>query len=132
MATFDGNGGSVSFNATVIGELTAWTLDAEVDVLDDTVMGDNWETKKGGRGKWSGGATAFLDYDDAQQAAIIADIAVADPTGDSVAMIYLVATAKTFTGNMIVSGFSVSQPKDGVVEVTFNFVGNGALSMTWS
>ena len=132
MTTFDGNDGSVSFNATVIGELTAWTLDAEVDILDDTVMGDAWETKKGGRGKWNGSATAYLDYLDAQQGAIIADIAVATPTGDSVAMIYLVAASKTFTGNCIVSGFSVSTPKDGIVEVTFNFVGNGALSMTWS
>lgn len=132
MTTYDGNGGSVSFDASTVVEITDWTLDAEVDILDDTVMGDNWETKKGGRGKWSGSASGYLDYDGVGQGAIIADLTVADPPGTAVAGIFVVATGKTFTGSMIASGFSVSQPKDGIVTVSFNFVGTGALAMTWT
>ena len=132
MATYHGMNGSVSFNATVIGELKSWTLNAEVDIIPDTAMGDDWETVKGGLGRWSGTAVAHLDYDDAQQAAIIADIAVATPTGDSVAMIFLVATGKTFTGNALVQSFAITQNMGDIVEVTFNFTGNGALAVTWA
>ncbi len=132
MATFKGSAGSVSFAATVIGELKAWTLSTEVDLLVDIAMGDKWDTQVGGIARWNGSATAHLDYDDAQQAAIIVDIMAATPTGDSVAMIFLVATGKTFTGNALVQSVSITQTIGEIVEVTFNFVGNGALAPTWA
>jgi hypothetical protein len=95
-------------------------------------MGDDWVTAKGGIGSWSGTATAYLDYDDAQQAAAIVDILATSPSGDSVALVFLVATGKTFVGNALVSNVSINGDKDGLFEVSFNFTGNGQLVPSWT
>ena len=132
MATYPGKDGSVSFNATVIGELKSFTLNSEVDIMDDTAMGDDWETKVGGLGRWNGSATCHLDYSDSTQALIIADILVSAPTGDSVAMVFTIATGKTFVGNALVQSIAITGDTGSIVEATFNFVGNGSLTPTWA
>lgn len=132
MATYAGKEGSVTFATTAIGELTGWTLNAEVEMLDDTVMGDDWKTVKGGLGSWSGTATGYLDYGNAQQAAAIVDIMVASPTGDSVALVFLAATGKTFLGSALVSNVSIDASKDNIIGVGFTFTGNGQLTVSWA
>jgi len=132
MTTYAGKEGSVTFAGTAIGEAHSWTLNADVEMLDDTVMGDDWKTVKGGLGSWSGTATAYLDYDNAQQAAAIVDILVASPTGDSVALVFLTATGKTFLGSALVSNVSFDASKDGLVGVSFTFTGNGQLTVSWA
>jgi predicted secreted protein len=132
MATYAGKEGSVTFAGTAIGETTGWTLNATVDLLDDTVLGDDWKTVIGGLGSWSGTATGFIDYDNAQQAAAIVDIMASSPSGDSVALVFLVATGKTFGGNALVSNIDFDLSKDGVAGFTMTFTGNGALTPSWA
>lgn len=132
MTTYPGQNGSVSFNASVIAELKSWTLECSNEILDDTSMGDDWRTHVGGLGSWGGTATAHLDYDGVGQGAAIDELATASPAGTARALIFLVATGKTFTGNCLITSFSVNQTMGDIVEVTFDFTGTAALSMTWT
>lgn len=132
MATYAGKEGSVTFGGSAIGEMTGWTLNTTVDLLDDTVLGDDWKTYKGGLGSWTGTATGHIDYDDAQQAAAIVDIMASSPSGDSVALVFLVASGKTFGGNALVSNIDIDLSKDNVVGVAFTFTGNGSLTPSWA
>ena len=132
MTTYAGKEGSVTFGGTALGEMTQWNLTTEIDILDDTVLGDDWKTVKGGLGSWSGTATGFIDYDDAQQAAATVDIMATSPSGDSVALVFLVATGKTFAGSALVSNISIDLSKDGIVGVSFTFTGNGQLVPAWA
>ena len=132
MATYAGKEGSVTLAGTAIGELIEWTLNTEVEILDDTVMGDDWKTIKGGLGSWSGTGRAYLDYGNAQQAAAIVDIMATSPSGDSVALVFLVATGKTFAGSGLVTAISINASKDNVVDVSFTFTGNGQLVPSWT
>jgi hypothetical protein len=101
-------------------------------MLDDTVMGDDWKTVKGGLGSWEGTATGYIDYGDTAQAAAIVDILATSPSGDSVALVFLVATGKTFVGSALVSNVAIDASKDGVCGVSFTFTGNGSLTPTWA
>ena len=133
MTTYHGNGGSVTFATNAIGELVSWTLETSVPLVDDSAMGDVWGTVKAGSpATWSGTAVAHIDYDDTAQAAIIADIMNATPSGDSIAMEFLVATAKAFDGNAIVNSVSINQSRTDIVDVTFSFTGNGQLVPDWT
>ena len=131
MATYVGRDGSVSFAASLVGELKSWTLTSDVEIMPDTAMGDVWQTVVGGVASWTGSATAHIDYDSNQKNAID-DIINATPSGDSVAMIFLVATGKTFTGNALVSSVAMSATMGDIIEVVLNFTGNGALAPTWA
>lgn len=132
MASYKGTGSSITLGGSALGESISWNLNSSIDLLDDTVLGDLWKSFKGGLAKWSGEVSGFVDYDDAQQKIAIDDILAATPTGDTVAMIFLVATGKTFGGNAICSAITMNASKDNVVEISFTFTGIAALTPTWA
>ena len=132
MTTYAGKEGSITFAGTAIGEMTSWNLNVSAEMLDDTVLGENWKTVKGGLGSWDGSCSGFLDYGNAQQAAATVDLMATSPSGDSVALVFLVATGKTFAGSRLVSSMSINASKDNVVEMSFNFTGNGQIVPTWA
>ena len=132
MATYKGKEGSVTFAAGVVGEVKSFNVNSEVEILDTTAMGDDWETKDGGVGRWTAQVTAHLDYDDVAQKAMIDDIMVAAPTGEAIACEFLIATGKLFGGNAIVQSVGITQQLGAIVEVAISLVGTGALTPTWA
>jgi len=132
MATYSGIGGDCTFAANGFGELQSWEINATAEILDDTEMGDKWTTAKGGLASWTGSAVMRVDYDDTAQAAAIVDVLQATPSGDSVALVFQVASGKTFGGNALVSGVQIGGDKGGYFEATLSFTGNGALTPTWA
>jgi hypothetical protein len=133
MANFRGMDGSVRFSANVVGEVKDWQMTASIEELDDTVMGDSWATVVGGISRWTGTATAQLDYGDTLgQKAIIDKLLIATPASGSTALELRVSTTKFFSGNALLSGVNISSGLGQIVMVTFNFTGNGALTPTWS
>lgn len=130
MSTFRGMDGSATIAGGAIANITNFECDANVEILDSTVMGLKWRTVKGGMGKWSGSVKCLLDYVTGQKTFIDA-IAAATPAGVSAALVLTIATGKTLSGNALLSGFRISQPVNGQVEVEFNFEGDGALAIAW-
>lgn len=133
MANFRGMDGSIRFAANVVAEIKEWALNATIEELDDSVMGDNWATVVGGISRWTGSGTAQLDYGDTTgQKAIIDKLLIATPASSSTALELRISATKFFTGNALVSGVSVNAGLGQIVMVSFNFTGNGQLTPTWS
>ena len=96
-------------------DLKEWTLDIESDIEDTSAFGDSWKTNMGTLLGWSGSASGF---------AAAADLS---PTGTSVACTFEDGSG-TWTGNAIVGKVGLKAAVDGLIEVSFDLTGDGAIS----
>lgn len=122
MAVFAGYGGNIKVGTDAIGEIGEWTVDESTDIHDVSAFKDKWKKKKGGQSDWSGNCTGRLDPGDTGQAQLI--------NGAEVALKFYVDDTHYYSGNAIVESISRRAVVAGVLEVTFNFAGNGELSYT--
>jgi len=124
MGTHHGNDGTAKVGADTIGHVKDWSLDEEIDSADTSAMGDAWETHLTGRKKWSGSVSAHWDLGDAGQQALTLGASVSlklypdgATTGD-----------KYYSGTATITKLGVRTPMNDIVEISFDFKGNGALS----
>ena len=124
---------AVSFTANSVGEIRTWDLTAELEVIDTTAKGATHRTFKGGLAKWQGSATAWLDYLDTQQAALIDEIANGTPDGTIAGLMFQAASGKTWYGAAELSSFVADSPEGtALVPVSFNFQGSGQVLPDWT
>ena len=121
----------VTFESHSVAELTAWTLDSDIDPIEDTVKGDTHKTFLGGAAHHRGTATAWLDAADTEQGSLLAEIATATPDGTVAALVFRVAEGKYFYGAAELANFSTGSPEGGLVPVTFTFQITGPLAKEW-
>ncbi|KKL76779.1 hypothetical protein LCGC14_2041480 [marine sediment metagenome] len=127
------NDAAVSFTSNSVAEIRAWDLTAELETIDDTVKGDTHRTFKGGLAKWNGTATAWLDYLDTQQAALIDAIATGSPDGTIAGLMFQISSGKTWYGGAELSNFSTDSPEGtALVPVSFDFQGSGQVLPDWT
>lgn len=119
-----GSEGVVHIGTSPIAELRGWELSEEGSQIDDSVLADAWDTHQTGSNRWSGSATAFWDETDANgQEAINVGTKVGltfYPEGTA-------GTSTRFVGTASPSTITRRAARNGMVEVDFNFVGDGAL-----
>ena len=125
MSNHKGSEGAVLVGANVVAEIKAWSLDESANIIDDTELADAWKTKQAGTKEWSGNLECFWDETDTTgQGALDVGAEVTlnmHPEGN--------VTGDTFyTGLAVITGINRSGGVDGMVEVSFNFEGNGALT----
>lgn len=125
MATHHGKDGHINVGANQVAETTEWSVDEEVETVDDTAQGDTAKTHLVGVPSWSGRCTAFWDETDTngQEALTIGASFTFNgyPEGDASGASYM-------TGTATVTRIGVGVPKDGVVTRDIEFQGNGALT----
>lgn len=125
MANHKGSEGHVKIGANIIAELKSWTLSQSANTIDDSNLSDAWATKKSGQKAWNGSLECFWDETDTTgQGALTvgAEVSIAMyPEGAAVGATYL-------SGSAIVTSIENSAAIDGMVEASFSFEGNGALS----
>jgi hypothetical protein len=125
MANHKGSEGVVKIGTNTIAEVKGWSLDVSGSTIPDTEIGDTWETKKPGTNSWTGSIDCYWDETDTtgQGAMTIGSEVTLNlyPEGDVSADTY-------FTGSVIITGISRSGANDGMVEASYSFEGNGALS----
>ena len=127
MANHKGSEGVVKVGANTVSEIRDWSLSETAETIDDTTMGDAARTRQASLTSASGSLTAFWDETDTNgQVAMSAGSAVTlnlypegATSGDQFA-----ALAAIITEN------GVSATLDGMVEASFSFESNGAV--TWS
>ena len=127
MANHTGSEGTVKIGVAAIAEIRSFSVDMTADTIEDSTMGDSWRTYKSVLKTWSGSIDCYWDETDATgQGALTAGTEVTlnlypegSTTGD-----------KYYTGTAIVTGITVTQSFDGMVETTFSFQGNGALTLS--
>lgn len=133
MAKYAGKGGSITVAAVGIGEMDAWNLIINQNLEGNAVFGDVWEAVSAGSvASWSGDAAGYLDYGDTKQAALVDDLLVATPAAATFALLFKLASTKSFGGNALLETISMAAAVQGKVTIAFTFRGNGAITPTWS
>ena len=124
MANHLGREGTVKISSTTIGELRNYALAHSSDVVEDSVIGDTYRTRKATLKTWSVNGDLYWDEVDAGQIALTIGSTVTVnlyPEG-------IASTSTYYSGGGIVTKFDISAAFDGMVEGSITIEGNGALS----
>jgi len=140
MAILTGNNGVVKLDASVGGSVAVianvrnFSVELTRDTIETTTMGVDVRTFLTGLSQWSGSADIY--FDPAASTGTIATHAVLNPTSGTVGLstlsveLYLADTAGKFSGEVIITGFTVNSTMDGMVEASISFQGSGACTYT--
>jgi len=127
MATHLGKDGVVKVATNAVAEVRSWTLNEAADVVDASVIGDDWKVQKTTLKSWHGTLTCFWDETDTNgQVALAVGASVTlnlYPEGDA-------DGSKYFTGTALVTGVDVSAAHNGLVEANIVFQGTGELTIS--
>lgn len=132
---YTGESGVVKFigdDSTVaaVASVRSFTVDREVQTIETTVMGETSRSYQAGLAQYSGSLDVYLRDDDAGQSNFLSYV----ENPDSVAKIELFPSGETtgikLSGDIIVTGHSITSNFDGAVEASITFQGTGALTRT--
>lgn len=130
MATLTGNNGAVTVGGTSVAAVKNFSVELKADTIETSFMGVDARTYVKGMSSFSGSADIYFDpteFDGAETTfnpttGAVGDAAIA-------VKLYLEQDAsndKVFTGNIVVTGYSVKSSMDGMVEASISFQGSGA------
>jgi hypothetical protein len=130
MANHHGSEGLVRVGANTVAEVTGFSFTETAEYAEDTNLADTTKTYNVTAIKsWNGSVTAFWDETDttgqialAPGANVSLVLAPEGVTGDDT----------RYTGNALVTEITRNVQRGAITEVTFNFIGNGALSAVTS
>ena len=140
MAILTGNNGVVKLDASVGGAVATiaavrnFSVELTRDTIETTTMQVDVRTYLTGLSSWSGSADIY--FDPAASTGTIATHAVLNPTSGTVGQstltveLFLADTAGKFSGEVIITGFTVNSTMDGMVEASISFQGSGACTYT--
>jgi len=124
MANHLGREGVVKLSSTTIGELRNYSLSTASDVVEDTVIGDTFRSRRATVKTWSVSGDVYWDLADAGQ--------IACSIGSSVTVnLYPAGTASSttyYTGSGVVTKFDVTAAFDGMIDGSIAIEGNGTLT----
>lgn len=126
MAGIAGNAGSARIAANVILELSEWSVDIERGLEEDTEFADTWESNVATIGKWSGSLKGNWGADATQQGLLQSG----HLAGTTIALRLYVNASNYYAGNCYITKMGPSATVKGLVEVSFDFTGTGALAYT--
>lgn len=125
MANHKGSEGVVKVGSNTVAEVKDWSLTQSSDTVEDTAMGDSARTYKPSLTSASGSISCFWDEADTTgQGAMTAGSEVTlnlYPEGDTSGDTY-------YTLSAIITEEGASASFDGMVEATFSFQANGAVT----
>ncbi|CAB5224082.1 hypothetical protein UFOVP389_34 [uncultured Caudovirales phage] len=138
MATLTGNNGGVSVGGTTVAAVRNFSVEITADTIETTVMGTDARTYIKGLSSFSGSADIYFDpseFDGAET--------VFNPTATNVGASAGVVAVKfylennysstsdyAFTGDVIVTGYTVNSSMDGMVEASISFQGTAGTTFS--
>lgn len=128
---FSGRIARVRKNTTMINYSSDWSINITVEMGDASSQGDIWKASMPGMASWTGSATFHFVAGNTEQKALMDNIINAAP-GTKLTDIKWVldAQANQITGDIYLTSMAVKADKGGVVDVSFNFQGDGAPTLT--
>jgi predicted secreted protein len=136
MASFVGNAGVIQLDddtgtAQTVAEVRSYSIETTSDTIEKTVMGNATRQYVKGVATFSGTADVYWDPDHF----VVED---ANPTVGSVGAtnktvtlrIYPTGSGTSWSGEVVVTGYTVTGSFDGMIEASISFQGTGALA--WS
>jgi predicted secreted protein len=140
MAILTGNNGVVKLDASVGGSVATiaavrnFSVELTRDTVETSTMGVDVRTYLNGMSSWSGSADIY--FDPAASTGHLAVHTVLNPTSGTVGQgtlsveLYLADTAGKFSGEVIITGFTINSSMDGMVEASISFQGSAACTFT--
>ena len=139
MAILTGNNGVVKIDnasgtPTAVAAVRNFSVEQTADTIESTTMGNDTRTFLKGLSTWSGSADIYFDPANLTGGASV--IAALMPTGGTVGSspitveLYLSDTSNKFSGEAIITGYTVNSAMDGIVEASIAFTGSGACTFT--
>ena len=130
MANHHGSEGLVRVGTNTVAEVTGFSFTATAEYAEDTNLSDLAKTYNvTAITSWNGTVTAFWDETDTSGQVALAPGAnvslVLAPEGVG-------AGATRYSGNALITEITRNVQRGAIVEITFNFLGNGALTAATS
>ena len=132
-STYTGESGTIEFGTgasqSTVASVRSFTIDQETQTIEDTSMGSTDRTYKAGLSQFSGSADVYFRDDNTAQTDIFN--AIGSDTSNTINL-YPSGTGQgiKLSGNVIITGHSISSNFDGMVEASITFQGSGALTRT--
>jgi len=136
MATLTGNNGAITLYTgaayTSIAAVRNFSVEMTADTIETTVMGTDVRTYLTGMSSFSGSADIYFDAADfdTYESSFNPTAGLVGVAGVGVKFYiqenYSSTSDYAFTGNVIVTGYTVNSSMDGMVEASISFQGTGA------
>jgi predicted secreted protein len=134
MATLTGNDGAITVGSTTVANTKNFSVEIKADTIETSVMGNDTRAYVKGLSTFSGSADIYFDateFDGAETTFNPTTGAVGD--APIAVKLYLKQDATNdlvFTGNIVVTGYSVKSSFDGLVEASISFQGTGGTTFS--
>jgi predicted secreted protein len=136
MAILTGNDGKVVVGTTTLAAVRNFSVEMTADTIETSVMGTSNRTYIKGMSTWSGSADIYFEDAEFKTAEATFNPAISSTNvGDAPIAVKLVvqddaSNDKWFSGNIIVTGYTVNSTMDGMVEASIAFQGSGPCAFT--
>ena len=130
MANNHGTEGVVKVGANTVAEVTGFSFTATAEYAEDTTLSDTAKTyNTTAITSWNGSITAFWDETDTSgQVALVA--------GSNISLVLAPEGTDSgdtrYSGNALITEITRNVQRGAITEITFNFIGNGALTAATS
>lgn len=134
MATLTGNNGAVTLNSVAIAAVRNFSVEMTADTIETSVMGTDVRTYVKGMSSFSGSADVYFDAADfdTYESSFNPTAGLVGASGVAVKFYiqenYSGSNDYAFTGNVIVTGYTVNSSMDGMVEASISFQGTDAVT----
>jgi hypothetical protein len=130
MPALTGNNGAIIVGGVTLAAVRNFSIELTRDTIETTVMGKDVRSYVGGMASFSGSADIYFDTSEFDT-----NETTFNPTTGTVgtgvitsAKFYLAkelsgSTSQVFTGDIIITGYTVSSSMDGLVEASISFQG---------
>lgn len=136
MATLTGNNGSVTINSVNVANVRSFSIEVTADTIETTTMGVDVRTYVQGLSQFSGTADIYFDPSqyDTYETTFNPTTGLVGASGVALKLYleenYSSTSDYAFTGNIIVTGFTVNSSFDGMVEASISFQGTAAATFS--
>ena len=136
MATLTGNNGTIAVGGQVVAAVRNFSVETTSDTIETSVMGTDVRTYVKGMSAYSGSADIYFDPAEFDTYETTFNPTSGVVGGVPVAVKFYIDYAAgsgndtVFSGNAVVTGYTVNATMDGMVEASISFQGSGATTFS--
>lgn len=133
MASFVGNAGVIAIDddagsAQTVAEVRSYSIETTADTVEKTVMGQTSRQYVKGLATFSGTADVYWDPAHFTTVDLNPTVGSVGATNKVVTLtIYPTGSGASWTGEVVVTGYTVNGSFDGMIEASISFQGTGSL-----
>jgi hypothetical protein len=129
MATV-GNDGVISFGGANVAEVRSFSIESTADTIETSVMGNDTRQYVKGMSTFSGSADVLWNATHWSTNGLNPNVSGTSEVGKVPATITIFpsGTGPSWTGSIVVTGYTVTASYDGLIEASISFQGSGNIS----